>query len=326
MKNGKVVGSVKEIWRYPVKSMQGERREQCDVAKNGIVGDRGWAVKDVEADEIRGVRKIPKLLHCQASYVEEPTAQDIPAVKISTPNGDMLQTGSAACETQLSEFLKRPVSLWPLQPSWNLKHYRLKEMATSKDLRTQFGTETNPDISSISLKLLLELAVFATPVGRYYDCYPLHILTTSSLKTMAEIEGKGDFDSRRFRPNLLIESSDDQEGLAEFAWTGGVLAIGETRIKIETRTVRCSMPAQPQPGLAKNAHVVKAMVNNTDRHLGVYASVIKEGVVKQGDEVVLYTPKLMGVAQRMEPLKRSIKKRMMDFSLQTSDFIASRSK
>lgn len=326
MKNGKLVGSVKEVWRYPVKSMQGEQVTQCDVTKQGVVGDRGWAIKDNDADEIRGVRKIPKLLHCQAAYVHEPVRGGVPVVNIATPNGEMLKAGGAECEEQLSTYLKRPVSVWPLQPTWNLKHYRLKALATSKDLRNQFGTDTTPDISSISLKLMLELAVFATPLGRYYDCYPLHILTTSSLNTMAEYEAKGDFNARRFRPNFLIETEEDQQGLAEFDWVGGILVIGETLIKIETRTVRCSMPAQPQCGLEKSAPVVKAMVNHTDRHLGVYATVIKDGIVKQGDSVVFYQSEMMRLAQKMEPVRRFLKKQMMDASLALSDFVADRLK
>ena len=326
MKNGKFVGSVKEIWRYPVKSMQGEQVTQCDVSKQGVVGDRSWAIKDNNADEIRGVRKIPKLLHCQASYVDEPVRGSVPAVSITTPDGEMLRAGEVECEEQLSTYLKRPVSVWPLQSSWNLKHYRLKALATSKDLRNQFGTETTPDISSISLKLMLELAVFATPLGRYYDCYPLHILTTSSLNAMTEYEANGDFDTRRFRPSFLIETEGDQSGLAEFGWVGGILIIGETLIKIETRTVRCSMPAQPQSDLGKSAPVVKALVNHTDRHLGVYATVLKEGVVKQGDSVIFYQPSLMKVTKRMEPVRRFLKKRMMDTSLMLSDFVAGKVK
>ena len=326
MKNGKLVGSIKEVWRYPVKSMQGEQVARCDVTKQGVVGDRGWAIKDNNADEIRGVRKIPKLLHCQATYTHEPVRDSVPAVNITTPNGERLKAGDAECEEQLSTYLKRPVSVWPLQSSWNLKHYRLKELATSKDLRNQFGTDTTPDISSISLKLMLELAVFSTPLGRYYDCYPLHILTTSSLNTMREYDADGDFNTRRFRPSFLIETEDDQPGLAEFGWVGGILIIGETLIKIETRTVRCSMPAQPQSGLLKSAPVVKALVNHTDRHLGVYATVLKEGVVKQGDSVVFYQPSLMKAAQKMEPVRRFLKKRMMDTSLALNDFVADKFK
>ena len=143
---------------------------------------------------------------------------------------------------------------------------------------------------------------------------------------MAELDANGDFNTRRFRPNFLIETEDDEQGLAEFDWVGGLLIIGEVLIKIETRTVRCSMPAQPQPGLKKNAPTVKALVNHTDRHLGVYATVLKEGIVKQGDSVVFYQPSLMRVIQKMEPVRRFFKKRMMDASLTLSDFVAERLK
>ena len=37
---------VAEIWRYPVKSMAGERLESCEVAETGLDGDRRWALVD----------------------------------------------------------------------------------------------------------------------------------------------------------------------------------------------------------------------------------------------------------------------------------------
>lgn len=40
------MASVVELWRYPVKSMAGERLDACEVAETGIVGDRRWALVD----------------------------------------------------------------------------------------------------------------------------------------------------------------------------------------------------------------------------------------------------------------------------------------
>ena len=37
------IGSIAELWRYPVKSMQGERCETLGVDARGIAGDRRFA-------------------------------------------------------------------------------------------------------------------------------------------------------------------------------------------------------------------------------------------------------------------------------------------
>jgi uncharacterized protein YcbX len=40
------MGTVREVWRYPVKSMAGERLEECIVTDHGLEGDRRWAFID----------------------------------------------------------------------------------------------------------------------------------------------------------------------------------------------------------------------------------------------------------------------------------------
>ena len=45
-----VIGTVAEIWRYPVKSMGGERVPESLIAARGLHADRMWAVRDVELD------------------------------------------------------------------------------------------------------------------------------------------------------------------------------------------------------------------------------------------------------------------------------------
>ena len=56
------IGGVDEIWRYPVKSMAGERLPGTAVGPQGLTGDRGWAVRDEERGGIRGAKKIPELM------------------------------------------------------------------------------------------------------------------------------------------------------------------------------------------------------------------------------------------------------------------------
>ena len=40
------MATVAEIWRYPVKSMQGERIDAAHVTDAGLAGDRGYVVVD----------------------------------------------------------------------------------------------------------------------------------------------------------------------------------------------------------------------------------------------------------------------------------------
>jgi|HubBroStandDraft_5_1064220.scaffolds.fasta_scaffold86897_2 uncharacterized protein YcbX len=46
MSEAGLVGSVEALWRYPVKSMMGERVETVIVTERGILGDRAYALVD----------------------------------------------------------------------------------------------------------------------------------------------------------------------------------------------------------------------------------------------------------------------------------------
>ena len=70
------VGRVTELWRYPVKSMGGEIRDRVDIGPQGIPGDRGWALRDDQAGEIRGAKKMPALRGCHARYDAEPSGDE----------------------------------------------------------------------------------------------------------------------------------------------------------------------------------------------------------------------------------------------------------
>ena len=90
------VGTVKEIWRYPVKSMEGEILQEAQIEKLGIVGDRSWAIRDEIINEISTVRKLPRLLSCTARFEEQPlpgqTGTDVPHVHVQLPNGTSFNT------------------------------------------------------------------------------------------------------------------------------------------------------------------------------------------------------------------------------------------
>ncbi len=282
------VGHIAEIWRYPVKSMAGERLARAFVARSGLPGDRAWAVRDEAAGEIRGGKKLPALMQCAARFVEHPHDGAIPDVEITLPDGRTIRSRQPDTDGVLSEALARAVTLWPLQPASNRAHYRMGKGFKLRDYRQILGLKAGepfPDVSPMSIRMLSELAMHVTPPGTYFDAFPLHVLTTASLDAMAATEPSATFDARRFRPNLLVETVEGTEGLAEFDWCGGCLEAGELRVRVEIRTVRCSMPARAQPGLARDPAVMQAVARHADRHLGVYATVDRPGLVQVGDPV-----------------------------------------
>ena len=72
-----VVGSVAGLWRFPVKSMRGERLEQADLLERGLVGDRAYALIDTDTGKVvsaKSVRLFPDLFSVSATFVEPPRA------------------------------------------------------------------------------------------------------------------------------------------------------------------------------------------------------------------------------------------------------------
>jgi len=68
-----LVGSVGALWRYPVKSMMGERVETVIVTERGILGDRAYALVDESTGNLgsaKNPRKWGFLLTCKACFVD----------------------------------------------------------------------------------------------------------------------------------------------------------------------------------------------------------------------------------------------------------------
>jgi uncharacterized protein len=62
---------IQELWRYPVKSMRGERLTEAILHKSGIHGDRNIVVVSHAGDKIITARTHPRLLGLQASLSAE---------------------------------------------------------------------------------------------------------------------------------------------------------------------------------------------------------------------------------------------------------------
>lgn len=281
-------GSVAEIWRYPVKSMAGERLSSAFVGLGGIVGDRGWAVRDEEIGEISGAKRLPELMTCAARYLEEPREGFIPAAEILFPDGSTLRSDAPGAAKRLSELVGKRVSLSPLQPRENTAYYRRAPRDPARlegELRKAFGVlegEPLPDISEFPE----EFFKFASPPGTHFDASSLHLLSTAALRAMEASAPESRWDVRRFRPNFLLALPGS--GKVEAGWCGRRVSLGEAAIIVEEETVRCVMTTLPQTQLQKDPKIMRSLVAAADRNLGVYASVESVGIVKNGDKIIVY--------------------------------------
>ena len=306
-----IIGTVGEMWRYPVKSMGGERLDRCPVGITGLLGDRGWAMRDDVAGEIRGARHFPPLLRCSARYREPPGEGPLPPVEITLPDGTHVGSDAPEVHTRLSALVGHSVSLWPLQPASHKAHYRrayagarlmgqlsrfrlfrkalrriLPYTSWEASARALLGREPGEPLPDIAL-FPAALFEFTSLPGTYFDAFPLHLLTTASLSAMARFNPSATWDVRRFRPNLLIATDDNWEGLVEAGWSGRTLRMGELVVQCEMPTARCRMTMQAQAELANDPTVLRTIVREAGQQLGIYASVIHPGRVALDDVVEL---------------------------------------
>src|SRR5262245_35716873 len=114
------VGTVFALWRYPVKSMQGEDLQSSEVTERGLLGDRSFALLDGVDGKVasaKNPRKWPTLFGFRASYTEPPRANaPLPEVQITLPDGRTLSSNHQGADEALSGVLGRKVSLRTTAP------------------------------------------------------------------------------------------------------------------------------------------------------------------------------------------------------------------
>ncbi len=289
------VGRISELWRYPVKSMAGEKIQQAHFDIFGMIGDRAWATINTETGDVGWGKTYPRLMDLQARYRSEPPlhrvyGEEVPAVSIGFPDGKQVES-SDDIAAALSEFVGTPLHLSPLEPPENREHYRWQTPADYDAILKTLGIkpdEPPPDLSAYDESLIELLTEHYAPPGTYNDMFPVHAMTTSSIQHMERTSGES-FAVERFRPNFLIETPDGNAGLIEFEWVGKKLSIGDSLFGVEAKTIRCSMPSRGQApfGLVQNPNIARSLFTETQRFLGAYLSVLEPGNVSAGDSVLL---------------------------------------
>jgi uncharacterized protein YcbX len=206
-----------ELWRYPAKSMAGERLQEAELGRMGVPGDRQIYVVDEEG-RVLSARTKPGLLLLHAAVDDQGRA---------TVNG----------------------------LPW-------EDPAVAKLVREAAGE---------SARLVRAQA------GERFDVLPLLVATDGAIAALG-------LDGRRLRPNLLIG---DVPGLAERAWEGRYLRIGEAVIGLHSLRQRCVMTTWDPDTIAQDREVLRTINRELEGLMALNAWAVRGGRVRVGDPVQL---------------------------------------
>ncbi|MGI8794359.1 MAG: MOSC N-terminal beta barrel domain-containing protein [Acidimicrobiales bacterium] len=301
------MASIGALYRYPVKSMLGERLDAATVTPSGILGDRAFAVVDDRDGTVASAkqpRKWARLLEVQAAFVDEPTgdagAAGPPPVRLTLPDGTELRTDGPDAAATLGRFIGRDVRIVseaPASATFEEVWPDIDGLAPAEFIASTEATRepTGEPVSAITLSM-------AAP-GMFFDVAALHLLTTSTLSELARLDGDGSFDVRRYRPNVLIDT-DDGVGFVENEWpAGSSIGLGEAAsATVMIPTMRCVMTTLAQGPSAGGTALPtdRGTLQSIARHnrveipgmgtwacAGVYAAVAAGGPVRTGDPVTI---------------------------------------
>ena len=291
-----IVGSVAELWRFPVKSMQGEPLREVEVTARGVVGDRAYALIDAETGKVasaKSVTRFPELLACRAVFVAPPQVErEAPPVRIDLPSGQSVTSDSSDVDRTLSAHFRREVRLARVAPDdFTIDQYHPDVEGADP------GVHRNTVVAQkLGAALFAALGMESpVPAGSFFDVFPLSVMTTSTLARLNELRPQSRFEPRRFRMNVIVSTG--RPGFVENDWVGHDLGLGHgARLNVALLDPRCVMTTLAQEDLPQDTDVLRTLVHHNRRPVGdlgqfpcagVYAVVAAPGTVRTGDHVTV---------------------------------------
>lgn len=253
--------TIVELWRYPVKSMQGERLQSVSLDASGFVADRRFGVVTPEGFVLSG-KSEPRILGASASVRADGE------IEIELPDGVRTASDDPDVDALLSAWLDRPL--------------RLHRAAADEQFTIHHHTDPEDETKTKD---------FSTPPGAYYDSRStVHLLSHSSLRAAGAAYREGQWDVRRFRPNIVVSfangaSGDDEEGFVEEAWVGATVALGAVPAFVRKLTERCVLTTRAQPGLDRDLQIYRSLRENNHANLGIYLVPQAAGTIAVGETV-----------------------------------------
>ncbi|MEX2542803.1 MAG: MOSC N-terminal beta barrel domain-containing protein [Trueperaceae bacterium] len=297
MANVSATGSVASLWRYPVKSMQGEELGETEVTECGLLGDRAYALidqQDGKAASAKNTRGWPNIFAYRAAYLE-PTALDdgdsvaARPVRITLPSGRNLTSDQADVHELLSLEFGRELRLQGRERDQRRVRQAAHDSKAPRlaDSRPETGRLEEHEPNSERLAEAERGSDKGPPADTYFDLAVVHLLTTATLERLSELYPGGRFDVRRYRPNVVVQT-DVLSGFVENDWVGRTLRIGDSlRLQVTAHCPRCVMTTLPQADLPNDPGILRTAAKHNEVNVGVYARVLQRGTVRRRDALEL---------------------------------------
>ncbi|MFF2384221.1 MOSC domain-containing protein [Streptomyces sp. NPDC058108] len=277
------MGTVAALYRYPVKSTLGESLLSATVTHAGLTGDRSFAVMDDTGaiGSVKHPRKWGELLRCRSRLTDDGE------VRVQLPDGVNLPAGDPDLDVRLSKLLVRQVFVSDSAPPDSTLERAVPGYAGGV-----------PDVvrATASVDGTGEaITVGKVAAGTFFDFGRVHLVTTSSLSGLRARCPDSDFDPRRFRPNLVVDTGRGH-GFVEDTWVNCRVRVGGALFRVVVPTPRCVVPTLGHDELGADPGIMRAIAREHRvpvfdlgrlACLGVYLEVLEPGTVRVGDPITL---------------------------------------
>ncbi len=259
-----VIGTVESLWRYPVKSMRGEQINSAFAGFAGVYGDRIYALKSSTAEPgfpyLTG-REHRELLLYQPRFRNQQNA----ASPLNLAEAEGLEPGLTSLYAEMDD-----LKLEVVTPSGTVL------AIDDPELIDMLQHKANDEDTVSLLRSHRSMT----------DCRPLSLISLQTVERLADDCGTS-IDKRQFRANVYL-NMENTNGFAEDDLVGKTLAIGpKVEVSILERDPRCAMITLDPDTAKSNPLPLRQVAKARDGMAGVYAAVLKEGTISDGDEIRL---------------------------------------
>jgi uncharacterized protein YcbX len=255
----KTIGRVDSLWRYPIKSMGGERVPDTYAGPFGLHGDRLLAFESAGAalgkPMVTGAERTA-MLRCQARFL--PSAQS----RTDADDDEAIAAFDSGADSHSDVEVE----------TWSGARYVAGDPALIAALQAGL-----PNSQAMRLK---------RSERPMMDCRPIALISLQTLRRLSEEMGFP-VDARRFRANILLDL-DSGDGFGEDAFVGRTLRVGDqTEITIKERDPRCRIiTIDPATG-KRTPTLMTHLARQHDGKAGVYGVATTPGPIAAGDLITL---------------------------------------